>query len=86
MKPQKVALVVGLFTGGVHVVWSLLILLGWGQPLLDFIYWLHMLNDPFTVESFDITRAVLLVIVTFAVGYGGGWCFTLLWHTFHSKK
>ncbi|MDE2025663.1 MAG: hypothetical protein KGJ07_04170 [Patescibacteria group bacterium] len=86
MKPQKTALVVGLFVGGFHLLWSVLVLLGFGQPLLDFIYWLHFLANPFIVAPFDITRALLLIIVTFLVGYTGGWCFALLWNKSQVRK
>lgn len=85
MKPQKTALVVGLFVGGVHVFWSMLILFGLGQPLLDWIYWLHFLTNPFTVAPFDITRALFLIVVTFVVGYTAGWCFALLWNKYSKK-
>ena len=80
---QKVALTVGVFIGGWHLVWSLLILIGLAQPLLNFIFWLHMLANPYQVTGFDITQALLLIIVTFSVGYAGGWVFATLWNTMH---
>jgi len=86
MKPKTTALVVGVFVAGVHTLWLVLILIGLGQPLLDWVYWLHFLNNPFIVEPFDITRALFLLIVTFLVGYCGGWCFSLLWNKLHLKK
>ena len=83
LNAQKTALTVGVFVSGVHVVWSVLVLLGWAQPLLNFIFWLHMLSNPYMVTGFDITRVVLLIIVTFGVGYVGGWVFAMLWNKLH---
>ena len=83
MNVQKAALTLGLFIGGWHLVWSLLILVGWAQPLLDFIFWVHMIANPYQVTGFDLTRAILLMVVTFAVGYVGGWVFATLWNKMH---
>lgn len=79
----KVALITGLFISGWHVVWSALILTGFVQPLLDFIFWAHMLTTPIQVTGFSITQAITLVIVTFIVGFVGGWIFSWLWNKLH---
>ena len=42
--PSKVGLVIGALIGGWHVVWALLVLIGWEQPILDFIFWTHMIK------------------------------------------
>ncbi|HSD98272.1 MAG TPA: hypothetical protein VLB73_01060 [Patescibacteria group bacterium] len=76
----KVALSVGIFLGVWHAMWSLLILVGVAQPLLDFIFWAHMLSTPFRVTGFSLTQAIVLVLVTFAVGYIGGWVFAKVWN------
>jgi hypothetical protein len=83
MNRKKVALVVGSFAGLFHLVWGLLIAFGWAQSLLDFIYNLHSLNNPFTVMPFDFMRTVGLVIVTFLVGYIFGFVFAEIWNKFH---
>ena len=76
----QVAIVVAVFVAGWHVVWSLMILTGIAQPLLDFIFWAHMLTAPYRVTGFTFTQAVVLVLVTFAVGYVGGWIFAKVWN------
>lgn len=77
---NKVGLVLGLMVGGAHLLWAVLVAIGWGQPLLNFIFWLHLLSNPYQVAPFDITAATLLVIITFAVGYIVGWIFATLWN------
>ncbi len=83
MNKSKVGLVVGSFAGLVHLVWGILIALGFAQPLLNFIYGMHSLNNPFTVMQFDLVRAVELVVMTFLIGYVVGYVFAILWHKFH---
>jgi len=83
MNKNKVALVVGTFAGLFHLVWGLLIAFGLAQALLDFIYNLHSLNNPFTVMSFDLMRTIGLIIVTFLMGYIFGYVFAALWNKLH---
>ena len=80
MSPKKTALVLGSFAGLLHLVWSLAIALGWAQPLMDFIYSMHSLNNPFTVAPFDLMRSLGLVVVTFFVGYVFGYVFASIWN------
>ena len=54
VNPHKVGLVIG----GWHFVWSVLVLLGWAQPILDFIFWAHMIQQVYFVKPFDPVAAV----------------------------
>ena len=83
MNKNKVALVLGSFAGLFHIVWGLLIAFGLAQGLLDFIYNLHSLNNPFTVMPFDLMRTIGLVVMTFIVGYVVGYVFAMLWYKIH---
>ena len=79
MNSHKVALAVGSFAALWHLVWSVLILLGWAQPLLNFILSMHSLNNPYVVQSFDLGRSLGLIIVAFVVGYIVGTVFVKIW-------
>ena len=83
MNQKNLGLVLGSFAALVHLVLSVLIAIGWAQPLLDFIYHMHSLTNPFKVGSFDLVRSLGLVIITFCVGYIVGNVFSLLWNKFH---
>ena len=83
LNPSKVALTLGVFAGGVHLVWSALVALGLAQGLLDFIFGLHMIANPYQVTGFDITKAGMLVVITFLVGYGVGYIFANVWNKVH---
>ncbi len=81
---------VGLYLGGfmafAHGVWSLLVMVGFAQVILDWVFWLHFLTNPMQVEMFEFTRALMLVAFTFAVGYVVGWVGTQLWNMLHHGK
>lgn len=83
LNANKAGLVFGLFLAGWHFLWSILVVVGWGQMLLNFVFWLHMISNPYLVLSFDFTVAVLLLIITFVAGYVIGWIFSSLWNRIH---
>lgn len=80
---HRVGLVFGALLGGWHVVWSLLVLAGWAQPIYDFILWAHMIHVPLTVGPFDMTAAATLVAVTAAAGYVIGFTSAWMWNMLH---
>lgn len=83
LSPSKTALAVGIFLGGWHLLWSLLVLVGWAQPLLDFIFNLHMIAPVYQVQAFDWTRALGLIVITAIIGYIIGYAFALIWNKLH---
>ncbi|MCL5411202.1 MAG: hypothetical protein M1150_00420 [Patescibacteria group bacterium] len=83
LNERKVALTFGLFISGWHVLWSLLVLLAVAQPILNFVFWMHMLANPFTVTGFTFLQALTLVVVTFLFGCAIGWVFAWLWNRLH---
>ena len=83
LNTQKVALTVGGFAATVHLVWSVIVALGWGQGLLNFIFRLHMIAPAPTVGPFSLGHAIVLVIVTGIVGYIAGFVFATIWNKVH---
>lgn len=77
---MRTALTLGVFISLMHIGWSVLVAAGLAQKLMDYIYMLHFLNNPFNVVSFDLTTAIILTIVTFVVGYISGFAFALIWN------
>lgn len=85
LNEKKIALTLGLFLGGWHLIWSLLIVLGLAQPLLNFIFWAHMITNPYQVTGFVLTQSLILIAVTFTVGYIGGLVFAKISNKVHKK-
>ncbi len=83
LNPSKVALTLGVLIGGFHLLWAVLVALGLAQPLLGFIFSIHMLANPYQVTGFDVTKAGMLVVITSAVGYGVGYIFANVWNKVH---
>lgn len=83
LNPNKTALTLGILISGLHLFWSVLIILGWAQSLVNFVFWAHMLSTPYQVTGFTLTQSVTLVIVTFGVGYGIGLLFATIWNKMH---
>ncbi len=83
--PNKVGLVIGALIGGWHLLWIILILLGWAQPILDFIFWAHMIRPVYVVKPFDSGAAATLIIVTVALGYIFGFAGGVIWNRLHRQ-
>lgn len=83
LNEQMTGFTLGLFVGGVHLVWSVLIALGFAQTLINWSFSWHMLSNPFIVQPFSLTNAVILVVATGLVGYAIGYAFAKVWNQVH---
>ena len=83
IQPTKSGLALGILLGGLHLVWSVLVLLGWAQILVNFSMWAHMFQMPVTVGVFDLTAALTVIVIATGVGYGIGFVFASIWNKVH---
>ncbi|OGG11842.1 hypothetical protein A2Z00_01535 [Candidatus Gottesmanbacteria bacterium RBG_13_45_10] len=81
-----VGVIFGSFLGLFHLAWALMVALGFAQTILDWIYMLHFLNNPFRIAEFNVVTAATLVIFTAVVGYVVGWVFAMLWNMAPKNK
>ena len=82
---NKVGLVIGALIGGWHVIWALLVLIGWAQPIIDFIFWAHMIQPIYVVKPFDPLAAVALIVITSVIGYIFGLLGAVIWNRLHRR-
>ena len=85
MSLMRTSLIGGLCLSSLHVCWVILIALGLAQPLLDFIFKLHMLNSPFQVQVFDVVLAAGLIGITFMIGCFYGAVFYFIKNNFSHR-
>jgi hypothetical protein len=76
MTMLRTSLIGGVCLSSFHMLWSLLVFLGWAQPFINFALQLHMMDLPLTVQTFQLSRAVGLVVLAFLAGsfYGMVFC------------
>ena len=79
----KVGVVLATVTGGFHLCWSLLVALGWAQPIIDFVFWAHFIKPVYVIEPFEVSRAAMLFAMTAAMGFVMGAAFAWVWNAFH---
>lgn len=82
----KSGMAVGAFLGLWHLIWSLLVALGWAQALIDLVLWLHFLKVAVTLAPFDPAVAAVLVLATSGVGFGVGVAFAAVWNALHPTR
>lgn len=81
----SVALIFGVVIALLHLVWSLMVFTGIAGWYLGWILGLHFLSNPYKVQAFSWSKAGLLVLFTFVVGYVFGWVFAFIWNRLHKK-
>ncbi|HZS84060.1 MAG TPA: hypothetical protein VFA50_14395 [Stellaceae bacterium] len=85
LSPHNTGVALGAVIGGWHLLWAIVAAAGWGQPLLDFVFWMHFMKPGFVIDSFSLVRAVVLIAVTAAGGYGFGYMGTAIWNRLRSE-
>jgi len=68
--------------GSWHALWAGLVFAGAAQPVIDFIFRLHMITPPYKIAPFDPGLALAIVLVTAIVGYVFGWMGAIIWNRY----
>jgi hypothetical protein len=82
---NRTGLVFGTFLGGWHFMWVVLVALGWAQAVVDFVLRIHMIKPVYVVEPFNFWIATMLIALTGAIGYFGGFVLAALWNWLHRE-
>jgi hypothetical protein len=85
VNPVRIGLVLGAVIGLWHLSWSLLVALGWAQPFIDFIFWMHFIKPVYVIQAFNPITAATLIVVTAVIGFVIGTVFGVLWNWFHKR-
>ncbi len=84
--PIKSGLALAAVMGLWHLTWSLLVAVGWAQPVIDFVFWMHFIKPVYVVQAFNPTTAAILIVVTALIGFAIGVIFAFLWNWFHKRS
>ena len=82
LNKNKTGLALGTFIALMHAVWSLFVAVipAQLQNFLDWIFVLHHIKPMYVLLPFNIANAILLVVLTFVVGYVFGYGFAAVWN------
>ena len=72
---NKAGLAAGAFIALVHAIWAIVIAIipNQFQSFLDWIFKLHFISNGWQLTAFNFIDAILLVFITFIIGYIFGW-------------
>ena len=68
-KGHKIATAVGLFFAALHALWAGLVALGVGDAVMEWVLPLHFIANMYTVLTFNLVNALLLIAMAFVGGY-----------------
>ncbi|MBW3002269.1 hypothetical protein KY338_03860 [Candidatus Woesearchaeota archaeon] len=85
MNANKIGLTLGSLLALVHLVWAILVRLGFGDNILGGLMRLHFISSPVAIAPFKIGTAIFLIIVTFVAGYVLGWLFAHFYNYYDKK-
>jgi hypothetical protein len=79
----KAGITFGALLGVSHLSWAMLVALGWAQPLMDFVFWMHFIRPVYVIQPFSPSAAVVLIIVTTVTGFVIAFVFGVIWNRLH---
>lgn len=83
INPLKAGITFGVLLGGYHLCWSLLVALGWAQPFIDFVFWMHFIQPVFVIRPFSLPAATALIVFTSIAGFVIAFVFGAIWDKLH---
>jgi len=79
----KTGCALGGFLALFHACWAALIAANYAKPVMDFVFKLHMMQNPLVMNQFDFLLAVSLVGFTAVVGFVVGYVFAFFYNWAH---
>ena len=79
----KLGIAFGALLGATHLSWALLVALGWAQPLMDFLFWVHFIRPVYVIQPFSFSTAAILVVITSVSGFFIAFIFGVILNWLH---
>ncbi len=80
LNPYKTGLALGGLSAATHIIWSIIVALGWGQAWLDFVFTMHMIKPVLKVNAFDFGSAIGVVVIAAVIAFIMGNVFAHIWN------
>lgn len=80
LNANRIGLTLGIFIALLHAIWALLVGVGVGQEVLDWIFPMHFLSSIYTIIQFNVLTAIILIVMAFLAGYVMGYIFALIYN------
>ena len=64
----------------IHLVWVIIVALGFGQSVFDWLSSTHFLKDFHEIASFDLVTAIVLLVRAYIAGLVFGWLLAICWN------
>jgi len=77
---NKVGLTTGIVAAIIHLLWAVIIALGWGQSVTDWLLKTHLVISDYTITDFSLGLALILIVQSFVVWYILGWLLAWVWN------
>ncbi len=82
LNKNQAGLTLGTISAIFHTLWAIIVAVGLGGSLSNWIHFMHFMTDIHVIASFSISTAIFGIIEAFIIGYVVGWLFALLWNWF----
>jgi hypothetical protein len=79
----KLGIAFGALLGGAHLLWALLVALGWAQSLMNFVFWIHFIQPIYVIQPFSPSAAAILVLFTSVSGFFIAFVFGVILNWLH---
>ena len=77
---KQSAMAFGTIFLAIHLAWVLIVALGFGQPVSDWLSLTHFLKDFPEIASFDFITAIVLLVRAYIAGLIFGWLLAMCWN------
>ena len=82
LNKKQAGLTLGTISALYHFLWVLVVALGYGQSLLDWVYSMHFIDSAQLVGTVNFGTAAIGIVKALICGYVTGWIFASLWNRF----
>ena len=82
---NQLGLTLGIVFTILHALWVIIVWVGLGKSVVDWMHSIHFLSDVHTITAVSLGTAVIGIIVAFVSGYVLGWVFAAIWNLVGEK-